>query len=106
MEELSVLTPLIPQKPGPEQHFGQQHTQNIPVSLCGCLKTSRCHNNVQHKTEPPSVTLRKLHASEDTMHMQVRARLYALGIGMTAFMLHAGQRARHESAHKPDMSQI
>ncbi len=94
MEELSVLTPLIPQKPGPEQHFGQQHTQNIPVSLCGCLKTSRCHNNVQHKTEPPSVTLRKLHASEDTMHMQVRARLYALGIGMTAFMLHAGQRAQ------------
>ncbi len=92
MEELSVLTPLIPQKPGQEHHFGQQHTQNgtlhQSVSLCGSLKASRRHNNVQHKTVLPIVTLSTLHASEDIMHMQVRARVYAQGIGITAFMLH------------------
>ena len=39
-------------------------------------------------TVPPSVTLCKLHASEDTVHLQVRARVYAQSIGITAFILH------------------
>jgi len=49
---------------------------------------------VQHKTVPPSVTLRKLHAFANIMQMLVRARLHAQCIGITAFMSHACQTAQ------------
>ena len=100
---------------------------DLTLNLCHCVIVLRpqdvCHNIVRHKIEPPIVT--NLHAFEDRMHMQVRTRLYAQGVGITAFTSsQAGQsaqtctnacnvlgmrvhmsrtRARHKSAHMPDM---
>ena len=70
------------------------HMMGTCINLCPCVVASRRHNNVQHKTVPPSVTLRKLHAFANIMQMLVRARLHAQCIGITAFMSHACQTAQ------------